>query len=65
MAGEVVSKRRTPCDDLVAFVDGKLSDHRAEKFRRHLLRCEKCCVEVPEAMQLAARLSTLKGGDRG
>jgi anti-sigma factor RsiW len=49
----------TPCDDLVAFVDGELDSERAAAFRVHLRTCETCQSGLVEAVQLSARLSDL------
>jgi putative zinc finger protein len=49
----------SPCDDLIAFVDGELDPERAAAFREHLRTCEVCQIGLVEAVQLSARLSEL------
>ena len=47
--------------DLIGFVDGELSDARADEIREHLRTCEVCAALLCEELLLTARLSTLPG----
>jgi hypothetical protein len=49
-----------PCQDLVRFADGELEPERAEAFRAHLAGCAACRAALLEAMELGARLGTLR-----
>jgi anti-sigma factor RsiW len=49
----------TPCADLIAFANGELAVERADAFRAHLPGCAACRAELPEAMELAARISAV------
>ena len=48
------------CGDLVAFADGELDDEQAKAFRLHLAECDACGDGLVAAMQLSARLTTLR-----
>ena len=46
----------TPCTDLSPFIDGELTDERAEAFRVHLASCAACDQGLLDGMQLMVRL---------
>jgi anti-sigma factor RsiW len=45
-----------PCDDLIGFIDGELSDADASAFRSHLQACERCSTRLVGAVELSAHL---------
>lgn len=49
------------CSDLVAFLDEELDPEADAFFRKHLDVCETCRRELPEQVQLSARLQILPG----
>lgn len=46
-----------PCDDLIGFIDGELSDADAGAFREHLRACERCSTRLVGAIELSTRLA--------